>query len=104
MKALRSPGRYGDGRGLHLYVKDAERRVWVFRYMLRGRSRDMGLEPFADVTLARAREKAEEARKLLREGIDPLAVRQAEAAKQTADRGRTFRRAAEDPIAQKSSG
>jgi integrase len=103
VKALKTPGRYGDGRGLHLYVKDAERRVWVLRYMVRGRSRDMGLGRFPEVSLAEAREKAEAARKLLRAGTDPLDAREAEKAKLSADRDQTFRRAAEDLIAAKLS-
>jgi integrase len=103
VKALKTPGRYGDGRGLHLYVKDAEKRVWVLRYMVRGRSRDMGLGRFPEVSLADAREKAEAARKLLRAGTDPLDAREAEKAKLAADRDQTFRRAAEDLIAAKLS-
>ena len=37
------PGRHADGGGLHLLVKDSGARSWVFRYMLNGRSRDLGL-------------------------------------------------------------
>ena len=49
------PGGYGDG-GLWLQVRDGGRRTWVLRFMLNGRSREMGLGAEADVPLADARE------------------------------------------------
>jgi integrase len=44
-----------------------------------GKRREMGLGPYPEVTLARAREKAREARELVRAGVDPI-QRQREAA------------------------
>ncbi len=57
VKAAVKPGRYGDGDGLHLYVRDADRRTWVLRYMRDGKSRDMGLGAYPDVSLAEARDR-----------------------------------------------
>lgn len=37
------PGRRADGNGLYLLVKDTGARSWVYRYMLNGKSRDLGL-------------------------------------------------------------
>lgn len=37
------PGRHADGGGLHLLVKDSGSRSWVYRFMLAGKSRDVGL-------------------------------------------------------------
>jgi len=88
LKQLTKPGRYTDEGGLHFHVRSAERRAWVFRYMIGGRSRDMGL------SLAEARKKAEEARHQIDSGMDPLAVRAAEIASRETDAGRTFRIAA----------
>jgi hypothetical protein len=68
--------------------------------MLKGKSRDMGLGPFPDVTLAEAREKAATARRLLRDGRDPLEEKRASEAAQNDARARTFRLAAEGLIAQ----
>lgn len=45
--------------------------------MLNGRAREMGLGPLDLVSLAEARAKAVAARKLLPDGIDPLAEREA---------------------------
>ena len=98
------PGRYTDGGGLHLHVRDARRRAWVLRYMRHGRSRDMGLGPYPEVSLAEARERAASARKLLRDGQDPVQARRAEATAQAASLGHTFRAAAEELLADKARG
>ncbi len=82
------PGRYGDGDGLFLLVRSREARFWLFRYSHGGKRREAGLgragERDPAVTLAEARQKAAEMRKLLRSGIDPLAHRETEAAAATA--------------------
>src|SRR5262249_60413764 len=43
VRRLREPGKYGDGHGLILHVVMRDRRNWLFRYVLRGRERNMGL-------------------------------------------------------------
>jgi integrase len=73
----KAPGFHADGRGLY-FSSTSGSRSWIFRYMLRGKSRDMGLGPFPDVGLADARSKAEDARALCRDGVDPLERRAAE--------------------------
>src|SRR5689334_1021645 len=75
VKALTVPGRYGDGAGLWLQVRDAGHRSWVYRYMRHNKARWMGLGPFPDVSLAEAREAAGAARKLIRQGEDPIEAR-----------------------------
>jgi NADP-dependent 3-hydroxy acid dehydrogenase YdfG len=52
------------GGNLYLAVASPKARSWLFRYMLNRVSREMGLGPYPDVSLARAREKAAEARRL----------------------------------------
>jgi integrase len=87
-----APGLYGDGGNLWLKVTGPGRRSWVFRYMIGGKARNMGLGSAAELSLAEARDKAEAARRLLRDGIDPRdqrdATRAAEA--RTAARAVTF--------------
>jgi Arm DNA-binding domain len=78
---VKEPGLYGDGAGLWLQVsgpRDQPRKSWVYRYMLNGRARSMGLGPLYDVTLAEARELARSARRLARQGIDPIDARKSE--------------------------
>ncbi len=99
VRALTAPGRYGDGKGLWLQVRDASHRSWLYRYMLNGKARQMGLGTVEAVSLAEARAAADEARKLVRQGIDPIERRHAgRVAKATAN-ALTFRETAERYIA-----
>jgi integrase len=68
-------GLYADGGGLYLQVSGDEARSWIFRFMLNGRARSMGLGPTHTISLGEAREKARECRKLLLDGIDPIEAR-----------------------------
>lgn len=90
---LKRPGRYGDGRGLWLQVTPRGTKSWLFRYMLNGRARQMGLGPVHTVTLADARDRATACRRLLLDGIDPIDTRQADRvrAKIEAARSMTFK-------------
>jgi integrase len=101
VKSLKTPGRYGDGRGLYLQVRAADQRSWLFRYTLHGKHHWMGLGHADDVTLAEARDKARDMRRLLIDGVDPLTSKKAERAKAAAEAGKavTFKEAAEKYIA-----
>ena len=72
-KALKDPGRYADGGGLHLYISKAGGKSWVQRITIDRRRRDIGLGAFPSVGLAQAREKAADNRTAVAEGRDPLA-------------------------------
>ncbi|MGC6498987.1 MAG: tyrosine-type recombinase/integrase [Henriciella sp.] len=65
------PGRYADGNGLYLKVKPTLSRSWLFIGTWGGKRRSVGLGPYPVVTLAKAREKAMECQRLIREGVDP---------------------------------
>jgi integrase len=67
---------YADGGGLYLQVTKGGA-SWIYRYMLAGRAREMGLGPLALFGLAEARAKALDARRLRHEGIDPIEARKA---------------------------
>ena len=79
VKALKEPGRYSDGGGLHLYISNAGRKSWVLRITIDGRRRDIGLGGYPSVSLASAREKATENRAAVADGRDPLAEKHAPA-------------------------
>jgi integrase len=68
-------GMYADGGGLYLQVTATGAKSWIFRYMLHGRAREMGLGPLHTVSLAEARIKATECRRMRLEGIDPIDAR-----------------------------
>ena len=97
-------GRYTDGQGLQLHVRASGVKAWVLRYMVAGRSRDMGLGPYPDVGLAEARLKAQAARGLIREGKDPVDARAADRLARSIAQERTFRAAAEVLISDKAKG
>ena len=76
IKALRTPGRYGDGGTLFLNVAPAGSKSWVQRLTIYGVRRDIGLGGWPLLSLAAARVKAFENRKLARiDDGDPLAGR-----------------------------
>ena len=79
VKALKDPGRYSDGGGLHLFITKAGRKSWVLRITVDGRRRDIGLGGYPSVSLAQAREKAATHRAAVADGRDPLAEKRAPA-------------------------
>lgn len=71
-------GRYADGQGLWLVKSAKARGKWVLRVFVAGRRREMGLGRWPDVSIAEAREKAAEARKVGRNQHDPIEERRKE--------------------------
>jgi integrase len=104
---LKKPGRHHDGGGLYLNVIRAGDGFWQFRYRPAGhavsdtgsrRTRYLGLGPVHTISLAQAREAAQEARRLLLEGRDPIAIKHAKAQARKIEQLKTvtFREAALD--------
>jgi integrase len=81
VRGLKRPGKYYDGGGVYLNVAKSTgggvNKSWIFRYQIDHRERAMGLGSARVISLAEARAKANDARKLLAAGIDPLAHRDA---------------------------
>jgi integrase len=73
----KSPGLIADGAGLYLRIGPTGAKSWVFRFRRDGKLHDMGLGPLHTVSLAEAREKAQECRKLRLQQIDPIEARRA---------------------------
>ncbi len=90
------PGLYGDGGGLYLQITARGSKSWIFRFWaaerdpatgeivrdsttkkVKGRAREMGLGSCITVSLAEARERALECRKLREKEIDPIEAREA---------------------------
>jgi integrase len=68
-------GLYHDGGGLYLQVTASGAKSWIYRYMLDGRAREMGLGPLHVIPLSEARTRAAECRRLRLDGIDPIEAR-----------------------------
>jgi integrase len=62
-----------DGRGLNLEISPRGGKWWRFRYTFKGKPNRISLGVYPDISLAQARERCEEARKLIAQGIDPSA-------------------------------
>jgi len=76
--ALKEPGLHADGAGLYLRIDQTLNRRWVWVYFWHGRRREMGLGSAQTVELKEARRLADDARKVLASGLDPIAARKAE--------------------------
>ena len=70
-KARETPYKLTDGGGLHLYVTPAGGKLWRLRYERHGKEQLLSLGKYPDVTLAAARDKRDDAKKILRVGGDP---------------------------------
>lgn len=93
MKAAKAgPGEYTDGLGLLLRVSSNLSRYWVYRFRMAGKRKEMGLGNLIDVSLAEARDAVIDARRLVKQGVDPIAARKSSKA---APRGVTFGEAAD---------
>jgi integrase len=82
VEKVKAAGMYGDGGGLWLQVRDAHVKSWLFRFAIAGRARAMGLGSASTISLVEARQRAAEARKLVLDGIDPIAHRDGERAQE----------------------
>ena len=94
MRRLTKPGRYGDGdrTGLYLKVGANGGRSWQFRYSRGDKTIWLGLGAERDVTLAEARDKARDCRRMIAAGTDPLAEKRGKRAEaRAAAAAMTFR-------------
>ena len=68
-------GKYADGQGLWLFKRTKFFGKWVLRVVVEGKRREMGLGRWPDVSIAEARERASQARRVVRDGDDPIEAR-----------------------------
>lgn len=74
-----------DERGLHLSVYPSGSKLWHMRYRIDGKEKTASLGKYPEVSLAEAREKRDQMRKLVAKDIDPvLAQKKAKEAKKLA--------------------
>jgi integrase len=100
------PGMHPDGFGLYLAVAGSGAASWVYRYKIDKRPHEMGLGSVDDITLAMARDRRDEARRKILDGVDPIEDKRARrrAAKVKAATAMTFADAAKAYIAAHSAG
>ncbi len=84
VKGTEKPQKLSDGGGLFLLVEPNGGKYWRLAYRFAGKQKTLALGVYPDVSLADARSRREDARKLLANDTDPGAVKQAQKAAQTA--------------------
>ncbi len=78
LRPAEKPYKLADGRGLYLLVNPSGSKLWRWKYRYEGREKLMPFGAYPDVSLANARLRHAEARRLLAAGSDPMAERKAE--------------------------
>jgi integrase len=79
-----------DGKGLYLQIPPSGAKYWRLKYRFGGKEKLLALGVYPETTLLKAREKREEARKLLLENIDPSETKKEIKRVQTLNNENTF--------------
>lgn len=88
--SLEKPVKLFDGGGLYLLVNPNGSRWWRLKYRYLGREKLLSLGTFPDVSLKNARDRRDEARKQLANGIDPSEQRKIQKTAQAAGTENSF--------------
>ena len=88
-KSLEKEYKLTDGFGMHLLVHPNGSKYWRLSYRFDKKQRILALGVYPSVSLSKARELRDEARKLIAEGIDPNAKKKSEATELKAKRDNT---------------
>lgn len=70
-KPKEKPYKLADGGGMYLLINTNGSKYWRMKYRFAGKEKMLSIGVYPDVTLADAREKRSEARKILAAGGDP---------------------------------
>lgn len=70
-KAAAKPYKLSDEKGLFLFVTVSGSKLWRFKYRFDSKEKLLALGSYPDTSLSKAREKRDEARRLMADGIDP---------------------------------
>lgn len=93
--------RLNDRDGLYLEVKPNGVKAFRYRFKLGGKESMMGLGEYPATPLSEAREKAQAARKLVKDGINPVQQKQLDKVRQELDRSNTLELIAAEWLATK---
>jgi integrase len=106
VEALRLKGYYADGGNLYLRVTSTGAKSWAFFYTISGKTREMGLGSYPDISLSDARARAIKQRQQIAEGYDPIEEKNAAKLAKMVEKAKaiTFQQAAEQYIESHRSG
>jgi integrase len=78
-------GSYRVNDGLYIQITKTGTTSWLYRFQLNGRRREMGLGPYPEISLAKAREASAVAKGLVAEKKDPITEREKSQRQETSD-------------------
>lgn len=96
--------RLADAGGLYLEVAATGSKRWFVKYRHGGKERRLALGAYPQVTLAKAREERDDARKVRKAGADPVLQRKADRLAKTASAATTFEAVAREFHAKQRGG
>jgi len=96
LKYTGKPMKVADGGGLYLYLSASGKKLWRLGYYFERRARVLSFGEYPVVTLQKAREKRQEAKQLLADGIDPGAKRKIAKEEQISEVKDMFRNIAQE--------
>jgi integrase len=103
LRAIKAGGkieRFHDGQGLYLETSKAGGKYWRWKYTFEGKEKRLTFGSWPEVSLKEARDKRDDARKVLRSGVDPGNSNRKRAATHT--QGRTFESVAREWVASRA--
>ncbi len=90
-KSAAKTQRLFDGGGLYLEIAPSGGKWWRLKYRLAGKEKRISLGVYPDVSLKKARDRRDDARKLLADGVDPSENRKAQKATEAGRSSKQFR-------------
>ncbi len=97
------PYKLTDGAGLYIEVQPTGAKYWRWKYRFAGKEKRLAIGVFPDVTVAEARARRDEAKRLLRDGVDPSEHKKALKRAQRIAAANSFEAIAREWVAQRSS-
>lgn len=103
----KEPGRLGDGNGLFFEITETGIKRWIYRYKINGKQGKYTIGRYPELSLEKAREAHQDARRIVKEGRNPVKSRRekkleiiVQEESQKLDRTRTFEYIAHEWISQ----
>ncbi len=84
------PYKKSDGDGMFLLINPNGSKLWRFKYRYLGKEKTYAIGEYPLISLAEAREKRFELRKMIAQGLDPMEIKKQEKAKKIEDLESTF--------------
>ena len=95
-KPTEKPRKMVDEKGMYLLIQPSGAKLWRMNYRFGGKQKTLALGAYPDTSLAQARDKRDDARKLLAQEIDPGAQRKQDKIERKLAQENTFEAVARD--------